>query len=83
MSEVCYDNVDPIVLYDIFYESGTRLIGHYVSKAREAIDRNDEEVKNHWLEEINKVDSERSSVMAGDRQSQIAHMHKWNELCNV
>ncbi len=27
MSDVCYDNVDPIVLYDIFYESGTRLIG--------------------------------------------------------
>lgn len=82
MSEVCYDNVDPIVLYDIFYESGTRLIGHYASKAMDAISRNDEEDKNRWLEEINRVIVERGNVGAHDREGQIAHMNKWNAMCD-
>lgn len=83
MSEVCYDNVDPIVLYDIFYESGTRLIGRYASKAMDAISRNDEEDKNHWLGNIRGVILERASVKTSDRESQVRHMKKWNELCNA
>ena len=49
----------------------------------DAISRNDEEGKNHWLGNIRGVILERASVKTSDRESQVSHMKKWNELCNA
>lgn len=78
MSVVAYDNIDPTVLYDIFYETGTRLGGAYVALMRKARSRGDLKQAQEWQRKHIDLNKERRSVNPHDREQQIQQIHTWD-----
>ena len=62
------------VLYDIFYETGTRLMGEFVALRYAAHDVGDEELVEFWTGEVRRVRDARQSVDVNDRAAIVAMM---------
>lgn len=62
------------VLYDIFYETGTRLMGEFVALRYAAHDVGDEEQVEFWTGEVRRVRDARQSVDSNDRAAIVAMM---------
>lgn len=75
MSEFEYS---PTVLYDIFYETGTRLIGRYVRLNDEAHARGDEVGSRQYLDAIDTLTAQRQTVSFDDQERQRHLMNEWN-----
>ena len=67
-------DTDLSVLYDIFYETGTRLMGAFVALRYAAQDAGDEEQDRFWLGESHRVRDARQSVDSNDRVAIVAMM---------
>lgn len=70
-----WDLVPDTVLYDIFYESGTRLGGAYVARMRAATSP---EERGHWLHAQIRLDAERDAIDPNDRKAQIEAKMRWD-----
>lgn len=66
------------VLYDIFYETGTRLMGAFVALRYAAHDVGDEEQVEFWTGEVRRVRDARQSVDSNDRAAIVAMMDAFN-----
>ena len=66
------------VLYDIFYETGTRLMGEFVALRYAAREVGDEEQDRFWLGESHRVRDARRSVDSNDRAAIVAMMEAFN-----
>jgi len=62
------------VLYDIFYETGTRLMGEFVALRYAAHAVGDEEQVEFWTGEVRRVRDARQSVDSNDRAAIVAMM---------
>lgn len=62
------------VLYDIFYETGTRLMGEFVALRYAAHDVGDEEQVEFLTGEVRRVRDARQSVDSNDRAAIVAMM---------
>ena len=62
------------VLYDIFYETGTRLMGEFVALRYAAHDVGDEEQVEFSTGEVRRVRDARQSVDVNDRAAIVAMM---------
>lgn len=70
-----YDILPDSVLYDIFYESGTRLGGEYVYRMRNTGDPFE---RSRWQRALVGLDTERAAVKSDDRQAQIEAKERWD-----
>ena len=66
------------VLYDIFYETGTRLMGAFVALRYAAREVGDEEQVEFWFSESHRVRDARQSVDSNDRAAIVAMMDAFN-----
>ena len=66
------------VLYDIFYETGTRLMGEFVALRYAAREVGDEEQVEFWFGESHRVRDARRSVDSNDRVAIVAMMEAFN-----
>ena len=66
------------VLYDIFYETGTRLMGEFIALRYAAQAAGDEEQDRFWLGESHRVRDARQSVDSNDRAAIVAMMEAFN-----
>lgn len=73
-----WDSIEDVVLYDIFYESATRLCGTLQSLIYQARESGDAQSEEHWRQEQLKVKKDRSHVGADNRDGQIVAMLRWN-----
>ncbi|SPT53687.1 Uncharacterised protein [Actinomyces bovis] len=69
-----WSNTDLNVLYDIFFETGTRLGGEFVALGYAAESAGDEEQAQFWRDEDMRMMRERSAVDSSDREAIIAQM---------
>lgn len=69
----------PTVLYDIFYETGTRLIGRYVHLERRAHERGDEARAIEYVRARRELRALRASVDVDDRTAQKQLIKRWDE----
>jgi len=76
MSEFTYDGIDPVVLYDMFYEMGTQLGGHIIAMARTS---NNEAERTYWYHRLRAVDDERDSIDWRDADAQILAIERWKQ----
>lgn len=74
VSTADWSHTDLSVLYDVFYETGTRLSGTYLDLLRQAKDAGDTEMASFWDSEVFRVDAERRAVDSRDREAIIAAM---------
>ena len=74
-SIMSYDILPDSVLYDIFYESGTRLGGEYVYRMRNTGDPFE---RSRWQRALVGLDTERAAVKSDDRQAQIEAKERWD-----
>ena len=71
------------VLYDVFYECGTRLGGEYVSLAYAAEDAGDAEAVEFWDEQGRLLQNERQAVDPNDRAEIVATMKQWDHTLQL
>ena len=76
MSEFTYDGIDPVVLYDMFYEMGTQLGGHIIAMARTS---DNEAESTYWRHCLRAVDDERDSIDWRDTDAQILAIERWKQ----
>lgn len=81
-STIDYKSIDPVVLYDIFYETGTRLGGTYVALMRKARADGDLQQERDWRDRHQRLNNERRAVNPEDTEDQIKHIHDWDALMN-
>lgn len=74
-----YQDVDPVVLYDMFYEMGTYLGGLYMGYYRQSPD----DEKRQWLDRLDELDAERRSVDPLNSPDQIQAMTMWSQQCQM
>ena len=76
------EQADDTVLYDIFFEMGTKLGGRLVALERKAEANGDAKLAEQWREEQYALDDERASVKTSDRAEQIRTLRKWRDRRN-
>ena len=76
MSEFTYDGIDPVVLYDMFYEMGTQLGGHIIAMARAS---DNEAESTYWYHRHRALDDERDRIDWRDTDAQISAMKRWKQ----
>lgn len=64
------DNIDPVALYDIFYETGTVLGGTYVALKRKAVAEGNAKMAEYWQRQHIALVKERRRVRASDLDMQ-------------
>ncbi|MDR0960116.1 MAG: hypothetical protein LBM23_07165 [Propionibacteriaceae bacterium] len=79
MSTFTYDGIDPVVLYEMFVESATRLGGTYISFSYQTEDPSELDM---WLRADRAVMNERLAISPDDREAQIAAIERWNSELN-
>lgn len=78
MDILTYDDIDSTVLYDIFYETGTRLGGTYVALMRQARSQGDVQQAQQWQQKHIALNRKRLSINPDDRERQIRQIHAWD-----
>ena len=78
--DTSYETMDPVVLYDIFYETGNYCIGVLVALGYQAKRQGNMELKSQLFEKRIVVEEERMKVDPDDPAAQIAHIEKWRAL---
>lgn len=78
MTTLTYDNIDPTVLYDIFYETGTRLGGTYVALMRQARSQGEPQQAQQWQQKHIALNRKRLSINPNNREQQIQQIHTWD-----
>ena len=76
------ERIDDVVLYDIFFEAGTRLGGRLVALERKAKAEGNLELAEHWRKEHFALTKERASVKTNDKAEQIRTLEKWRDRRN-
>lgn len=71
--------LEPSVLYDVFYEAGTRLGGVYVALADKAQSEGDAEAEQRYINAHHELMATRRSIEAGDQEQQTHYIQVWNE----
>lgn len=79
MSGFTYNDIDPTVLYDIFYETGTRLGGTYVALMRQAKSQGDFTQAHEWQQKHINLDNERLKIDPDDQAGQIQQIQAWDK----
>lgn len=75
-----YETAPTSVLYDIFYEAGTRLGAAYITLERRARKAGNTVKADEYRKQQIALDMERAAVDPHDRASLIRHMEDWNRL---
>ncbi|WP_167203049.1 hypothetical protein [Actinomyces respiraculi] len=83
MSDKDWSTTELSVLYDVFYECGTRLGGEYVSLAYAAEDAGDAEALEFWDEQGRLLQQERQAVNPDDRAMIVATMKQWDRTLQL
>lgn len=73
--EFDYNMLPDSVLYDIFYESGTRLGGVYAARMDESSDPFEQR---RWLRAQIGLDAERDAINPNDRAAQMEAKERWD-----
>lgn len=73
------EGVEPTVLYDIFFEAGTRLGSRYVELADRAEASGDVQSEEFWNRKHSELNQYRLGVDAHDLQEQKRCYVAWNE----
>lgn len=79
-SKPTLNDVSDTVLYDIFYESGTRAGGYMVALENMAHMQGDDRSARLWAERRRAMRRERDRVCPFDRNAQIAFKVKWDRI---
>ncbi len=78
-SGLTLDDIGETVLYDIFYEAGTRLGGVYVELMDKAEREGDLDALRHWRERHLGLNRERRNVDPADTEMQKRRIGEWND----
>lgn len=70
-------DLEPSVLYDIFYETGTRLIGTLVNQGNQALNANNQEEATRIRQQVFNLKTVREQVEPFDTTTQIHYIHEW------
>ncbi|MBM6979531.1 MAG: hypothetical protein I3J03_07420 [Actinomyces succiniciruminis] len=83
MSGKDWSTTELSVLYDVFYECGTRLGGEYVSLAYAAEDAGDAEAVEFWNRQRRALRDERDAVDSHDREAIVTTMERWDNILEL
>ncbi|PHP53559.1 hypothetical protein [Actinomyces ruminis] len=83
MSGKDWSTTELSVLYDVFYECGTRLGGEYVSLMRAARQDGDSESELFWRRQSVALRDERDAVDSHDRDAIVAAMERWDYILEL